>query len=579
MKLLRSTTSITYETIAFCVLLLIHLIPLFTGKFFPTSDGAAHLYNAELMKDMLLGTSPIHVEFLEWNIYPDPNRFSHVFLTTLLLVFPDYIAEKILLATYVILFAVSFRYLIRNINYKATFLSVFAFPLVYNLSFWYGFYNFCFSLIFFFLFVGYWLRTQYNYTLKRTIVLIFLTLCMYFSHPVSYVFSILFLGLWIVMDAFRRNKPVDYTHTGYWKRVFLLQIPKPDWTFLFRQTGMSVLIYGVTGILLLVYVLRIGASAYYYPSSKLTQVFQLTQLMPLQFLAQDETLLLGILYHVLFCLLIVCVIRYHRMSILHYVVLFGLLAGLALYYIFGPDGAAGGSGMHPRIGLFFYIYVVIFAAFYAWKLSTQRIVYMLVALISIGLMIVRTKELLRLQSVFDEIMTAQEHIPAHAVTLPYCFYPIDSTLERNFPIDYYPLKHYSNYLLLGKKGISLDNYEARTGYFPLNWNLDKISDPVQLNHLNDVMYEKEHVRSIEFHEEMIGQPVDYVTLVGVHATDKSLHKDVMTELEEEFDLIYESDNRIVHVYKKKTLDKPIGSLISAPGKERPLAKRNEATLD
>ena len=166
----------TYEQVTYFVLILLHLIPLFTGKFFPTSDGAAHLYNSDLMKEMLIGKAPILTEFLEWNLFPDPNRFSHIFLTFLLFFLPDNVAEKIVLATYLVFFALSFRFFIKSLNHRVIFLSVFSFPLMYNLSFWFGFYNFCFSLIFFFYFAGFWLRKRYRFTVKQIAILVFFTL-------------------------------------------------------------------------------------------------------------------------------------------------------------------------------------------------------------------------------------------------------------------------------------------------------------------------------------------------------------------------------------------------------------------
>lgn len=550
--MLPITKKYSYEPIVYFVIIVIHLIPLFTGTFFPTSDGAAHLYNAELMKDMLLNKTPILTEFLEWNLYPDPNRFSHVYLATLLFFLPDFAAEKVVLASYLIFFPLGFRYLIKSINHQAIFLSVFSFPLMYNLSFWFGFYNFCFSMIFFFYFAGYWIRKRYQFTAKQMAVLIFFSICMYSAHPVAYVFSIVFVGLWIISDAFRTKVEAEPILEMHAASIIPWRLPAVNWPFLFKQVGVSILIYGITGGLLVYYVLHTGASTYYYPSNLLEQFFGLAQLIPLQFLAKDEIIMLVLLYQVLFCLLVVSVWRFRRVNHKHYLIVFGMVAGLGIYYIFGPDGAAGGSAMHPRIGLLFYICVIILASFHEWRLLTRRLVYVVIVLISLGLMAMRVKELQRIQSVFSEIMTAQNYIAPQSVTLPYCFYPIDAELERNFPLEYHPLKHYSNYLLLGKSAISLDNYEARTGYFPLNWKLQKINDPVQFNHLNDMMSEKEQVRSIAFHEKMIGQPVDYMTLVGTQSVvDKEMHTDVLAELDTDFELIYESEHKIIHVYRRK----------------------------
>ena len=545
----------SYETALFYVLLVLHLIPLFTGLYFPTSDGVAHLYNADLMKDMLLGRAIVPLEFLEWNLHPDPNRFSHYVLVALMLFLPDFVAEKVLLASYLIFFPLGLRYLLKSLNHNAAFLAVFGFPMAYSLSFWFGFYNFCFSLVFFFYFVGYWLRIRYQYNVLRLTVLILLTVCLYFTHPVSYLFSIAFLGLWIISESYQNNQAFLSPYRANIKSWTIQHI---NWSFLFRQAGIMVLVYGLTGALLLIYIFRIGASTYYYPVSWWGQASKLIRLAPLEFLGVDEALVLGLFSSALFTLLIVSILNYQRVNIFRYSTVLSLLVGLGLYYLFGPDGAAGGSALYPRIGLLFYIFIVLFAGLVNWKPKAQRIIFYPVAVLSLVLLGIRTNEYRQIQRVLDEIMTAQPYIPDNAITLPYCFYPVDLSLAHNFPAAYHPLKHYSNYLLLGKTAVSLDNYEARTSYFPLNWQTQKIADPVQLNHLNDVVSVGDKIPLVRFHDDIIGQRVQYVLLAGVHTVaDKTPHTALFNELESEFDLVYESKNKIIHVYRRQEGDVPV----------------------
>jgi len=150
----------------FYTLLILHLTPLFFGKYFLTQDGPSHLYNAFIFKDMILNHHTLYSQYFDINRVPNPNWLITAFYSLAMMVLPAFLAEKIFLVLYFMLLPLSFRFLIRQINPKSSFIVLLIFPLVYNITMYLGFFNFCFSIIFYFYAVGYWLKYQGVFSFK-----------------------------------------------------------------------------------------------------------------------------------------------------------------------------------------------------------------------------------------------------------------------------------------------------------------------------------------------------------------------------------------------------------------------------
>jgi hypothetical protein len=97
----------------FVLLLGLHLGPVWANRYFLTTDGPAHLYNAWVLKTMLLDPQSKFHALLAFNLNPEPNYLSHALLATLLTVLPPWVAEKALLTLYVAGLPLAVRYLVR----------------------------------------------------------------------------------------------------------------------------------------------------------------------------------------------------------------------------------------------------------------------------------------------------------------------------------------------------------------------------------------------------------------------------------------------------------------------------------
>src|SRR5207249_3856255 len=124
--------------------------------YLPTQDGPAHLANALILKDYGSEGTRYH-EFYEVHWEPLPNWTGHLMLLGFLHFLPPLAAEKVLVSLYVIGFAWSFRYFLGAMGSACPPLALAGLLFVFQRCFWLGFYNFCLSLIVYWLILGYWL--------------------------------------------------------------------------------------------------------------------------------------------------------------------------------------------------------------------------------------------------------------------------------------------------------------------------------------------------------------------------------------------------------------------------------------
>src|SRR6185437_6922067 len=204
-------------SILFYVLLILHLIPLFFGKYFPTQDGPSHLKNARMLHDMLLHPGSVFHQYFNINPVPNPNWIVHVVYVIFLTFLHPFLAEKLFLALYVAFLPLSFRYLVRQINPNNSFISLLIFPLIYNITFYFGFLNFCVSIIFYIYALGYWLKYKGIFSAKKQIVFLLLISVLFFSHPISFVMAGMSIGFVLIAYLLQEIKKHEFA----WRQFFM----------------------------------------------------------------------------------------------------------------------------------------------------------------------------------------------------------------------------------------------------------------------------------------------------------------------------------------------------------------------
>ena len=183
--------SVGYVTVI--VLMVIHLLPVWGFKYFPTQDGASHIYNAYVLKEYHQHENYRLREVYKLNPTLFPNWTSHALLVLLLYVFPPLICEKIVLTLCIGLLPLSLFYFLNGIAKKNIVFGLVGFLYAYNYLLHMGFYNFVLSMSLFFFTLGYWWRVKDNLRVTNMVVLYILLLATYFTHYHSYALLIMSL--------------------------------------------------------------------------------------------------------------------------------------------------------------------------------------------------------------------------------------------------------------------------------------------------------------------------------------------------------------------------------------------------
>ncbi len=202
--ILRQIPASRYAIIA---LLIIHLLPIWVFKYFPSQDGASHIYNAYILKEYHKPAMYKTRECFQLNLTLFPNWFSHIFMAGLMFLVPGLVAEKTLLSLCIGLVPLSFFYYLRATDVEAdsksdhTLLGLLGFLFAYNYLLHMGFYNFALSLSVFFFILGYWWSHHDSMSPARIGLLYLLLILLYFCHIVSYgliLISLSICALWLL---------------------------------------------------------------------------------------------------------------------------------------------------------------------------------------------------------------------------------------------------------------------------------------------------------------------------------------------------------------------------------------------
>ena len=195
---------------AVIALLIIHLLPIWAFKYFPSQDGASHIYNAYILKEYHKPAMYKTRECFQLNLTLFPNWFSHIFMAGLMFLVPGLVTEKILLSFCIGLVPLSFFYYLRTTDVESgsksdhTLLGLLGFLFAYNYLLHMGFYNFALSLSVFFFTLGYWWKHHDSMSPARIGLLYLLLILLYFCHIVPYGLILITLSicaLWLLRTS------------------------------------------------------------------------------------------------------------------------------------------------------------------------------------------------------------------------------------------------------------------------------------------------------------------------------------------------------------------------------------------
>ena len=218
----------------FVVLLVLYLLPLWIFAYFPSQDGASHVYNGLVLKEYAKHENYKMRDAWQLNITIFPNWLSHIMLMVLLYVFPPVIAEKVFLSIAIGMVPFAFFYFLNAVHKEREGKFVYAwlgFPFAYNYLLYMGFYNFQLSISFFFFSFGFWWKHKDDMQVKHLVWLYVLLLLTYLSHIASY--GLIVLGISIAGGCIWGSRALSAAwreRHAEWFREFIMRL-KPLFGF------------------------------------------------------------------------------------------------------------------------------------------------------------------------------------------------------------------------------------------------------------------------------------------------------------------------------------------------------------
>jgi len=168
--------------VAFAVLLVLHVVPIWLVPYLPTQDGPLHVENVLAL--LQHAGSPLLQSWYVPNLGAQPNWLTQVMLVGLLRVTGPLAAEKLILTGYTVLFPFAFRSAMPR-GTRGWWAALLAFPFVHAFPFHMGFWNFCYGFALAFLTAGFFQRTRGRLGAGRFAVLALLAVLLYLAHMVA----------------------------------------------------------------------------------------------------------------------------------------------------------------------------------------------------------------------------------------------------------------------------------------------------------------------------------------------------------------------------------------------------------
>ncbi len=449
---------------------------LLTFDFIPSLDGPQHLYVSNIIVNLIKSNELVN-QFFKFNDVIVGNWIGHFILSFYHLFFSAAISEKLLLATYYLGIAYSFRYLVISIKGKATFLSFIIFPFSTTTLVLYGYYNFSLAVIVFFFVMGFWIRMeQKELSRKMFFSMMFLFLLLFLSH----VFVFMLTGLVFAIHLFLVFLN-DYFISN--NRVNTVRYHLKKFAFLF--------IAAIPAIILWINYTIVVTSLGYEEVSKFS-FFDLTNFLVtirslMAFHKENETpgnvalfifINLIIAFSIIFRFVIFKrnrrnpekVAKYFRTSDFWLVVSFVFLI---LYYVV-PDRMSSGN-ITNRISIIMFFILIIWIAIQDVPKWFGVISAILFVTITINNRSINYNNLSLLERNIIDLKTLDKHIDDDSVIV---------TIGKS---KNWAKRHFPFYLGVDKSVVFLTNPQLG-GQFPVIWNLEEIP-PVFLGNKNINKYE------------------------------------------------------------------------------------------
>lgn len=533
--------SFTYfEKLLFVILVVFSLIPVWSNKYFLSGDGPCHLYNSKVLLDFITSHNlDFYDDYYFLNRNLDPNWFSHITLAFLLSFLPDFIAEKIFITAYIILYAVGLRWLLKTINKENTFLFFLGFSFVFQHTFQMGFFNYSFSFVFFFFSVSYWLSQKSGFTAAKTFILSVINTVLFFVHPVGWILSALTIGLIILFE-------------------FILSIPdlkkltENPVKKLLDKSFTYCLIFLPSVLLFLGYAFRKGLKTVPNPDSLKHLYHSFLELKVLVNMTNKEqmwAICLSVLFGLIFLYALYYKIRIRKFN--RYEAFFAVFLIMLYIYFFQPGQIAGAGILSIRLQFIPFLVVIPWLANINFNIKIKWTVMLSAFIISIVLIAVRMPYHTLASKAVKEYLSVRDYIDDKSTVLPLSYSHNGKTPEGTLIANrIWLFMHAADYIGTDKSLIIFDNFEGNTGYFPIIWKQEK--NPYYYISTNEGFENQPPSVDILNYNKKTGGNIDYVITwcLDEQYSNHTYTKNILEQLKGNYALIFSSEHNLAKLYKR-----------------------------
>lgn len=427
--------------LAFLVLVLLHLVPIWTVRYPPSCDGPAHLESAHALLQRTSADHPLYRKFLVLRRDPSVNWFPTLALAGLMLVAKPVIALKLFLTGYLLLLPYALRYALVAIHRRAGWLALLSLPLLFNTLFLRGFLSFHYGLAILLFTLGYWLRVQ-DVGLAETWRLTGCALALQFTHMFALAGACVILAALGVAQAWacrRRGRRAVL-------RLLACRLLAPLFAFLPALTLAAVYLLPR---------LEVG------PALDVATADRLLALPLTGYGDRREAWLAAGLVASL--AVVAALVAAQALRRRRFLPADGLILALGFWlglWLVAPERLAGGSFLAERAALCFFLTLVLWCASRPLAPALRTSGSAVVLALTLGLLAAHVAKAHEVSRQVERFLRAASRVPSGSALLSLGA-PASGTPSR-LPF----LEHAASYAAVARRGLNLTNYQFAADHFP-----------------------------------------------------------------------------------------------------------------
>lgn len=445
----------------FAALVALGVLPIWIVAHVPTQDGANHVES--VMALLRLPGSPLLQRHFLPNYGPQPNWLTQAAFAALVQAFSPRIAEKLILSGYLVLLPLAFRFALPATP-RGRWAALTIFPFLHGYAFHMGFWNFCYSLALFFVALGIWSRTRGRLRGGRAAAFALAGLALFAAHSVSTAAALAAfasilawrcgLALWRARGRAARRRAVLH---GY-----------------LRRAAGTALCWAPALALMAAFLVRQRKPAAFRPPLLDYAKHFATLHALVSFDRRELALTTAVALTVALGIGLVLRERARRRLRPADGWLAAALVSTALYFAM-PDAAADGAQLNDRLALYPFFAALLWLGWSSARLDRVRAVALALVALFLAGTAARAAKYRQIDGYLAEYESVAPHVAEGSTLLPLTLSPfgpraggrLDGAKLLSHRVQAF--QHAAGYVVTERRGVDLDNSQARTRHAPLRW--------------------------------------------------------------------------------------------------------------